>query len=298
MEKKFFETFPNLKLEGVLHDLCEQTVVEKITATRRKDLLRIYIRSARLIEKEHVYRVEHEIKKQFFSQDNITIKIYERFVLSGQYTPEKLMDLYKESILLELKACEHMLYTMFCQADMNFLDEGTMELILEDGVIAKSKEDALVGILDKVLNERCGFRVKFLVSYKEAKTGKYKEDDEIRIQKIVEHITSRIGAADAGAEHESEPVLTPKVNNKGAAAEKKETSSPSFSVEKKGFQRADSGKDRGFQRRALKRSDNPNVIFGRDFEDETINIEEIWGEMGEVAIRGKVRVLDKREIRN
>ena len=282
MEKRFFEAFPNLKLEGVLHDLCEQTVVEKITATRRKDLLRIYIRSARLIEKEHIYRVEHEIKKQFFAQDNITIKIYERFVLSGQYTPEKLMDLYKESIQLELKACEHMLYTMFCQADINFLDEGTMELVLEDGVIAKSKEDALVGILDKVMNERCGFRVKFLVSYKEAKTGKYKEDDEIRIQKIVEHITSRIGAADAGAEHENEPILTPKVNNKGA----------------KGFQRADNGKDRGFQRRALKRSDNPNVIFGRDFEDETINIEEIWGEMGEVAIRGKVRVLDKREIRN
>ncbi len=298
MEKRFFEAFPNLKLEGVLHDLCEQTVVEKITATRRKDLLRIYIRSARLIEKEHIYRVEHEIKKQFFAQDTITIKIYERFVLSGQYTPEKLMDLYKESILLELKACEHMLYTMFCQADMNFLDEGTMELVLEDGVIAKSKEDALVGILDKVMNERCGFRVKFLVSYKEAKTGKYKEDDEIRIQKIVEHITSRIGVADAGAEHENEPILTPKVNNKSAAAEKKETSSPSFSVEKKGFQRADNGKDRGFQRRALKRSDNPNVIFGRDFEDETINIEEIWGEMGEVAIRGKVRVLDKREIRN
>ena len=298
MEKRFFEAFPNLKLEGVLHDLCEQTVVEKITATRRKDLLRIYIRSARLIEKEHIYRVEHEIKKQFFAQDTITIKIYERFVLSGQYTPEKLMDLYKESILLELKACEHMLYTMFCKADMNFLDEGTMELVLEDGVIAKSMEDALVGILDKVMNERCGFRVKFLVSYKEAKTGKYKEDDEIRIQKIVEHITSRIGVADAGAEHENEPILTPKVNNKSAAAEKKETSSPSFSVEKKGFQRADNGKDRGFQRRALKRSDNPNVIFGRDFEDETINIEEIWGEMGEVAIRGKVRVLDKREIRN
>ncbi|MDE6916695.1 MAG: PolC-type DNA polymerase III, partial [Lachnospiraceae bacterium] len=44
--------------------------------------------------------------------------------------------------------------------------------------------------------------------------------------------------------------------------------------------------------------DNPNVIFGRDFEDESINIEEIWGEMGEVVIRGKVRALETREIRN
>ena len=138
MEKKFFEAFPNLKLEGVLHDLYEQTVVEKITATKRKDFLRIYIKSERLIEKEHIYRVEREIKKQFFPQDNIMIKIYERFLLSEQYTPAKLMDIYKESILLELKACEHMLYTMFRQADMEFPDESTMELILEDGVIART----------------------------------------------------------------------------------------------------------------------------------------------------------------
>ena len=55
MEKKFFEAFPNLKLTGVQKDLFEQVVVERITATKRKDLLRVYIRSERLIEKENIY---------------------------------------------------------------------------------------------------------------------------------------------------------------------------------------------------------------------------------------------------
>lgn len=64
--EKVFEAFPNLKLEGVQRDLFEQVMVERITATRRRDLLRIYIRSERLIEKEQVYSVEREIKKQFF----------------------------------------------------------------------------------------------------------------------------------------------------------------------------------------------------------------------------------------
>lgn len=95
MEKNFFEAFPNLKLTGARKDLFEQVVVERITATRRKDILRIYIRSERLIEKEDVYGVEQEIKKQFFPKDNIIIKIYEKFILSGQYNPEKLMDTYK-----------------------------------------------------------------------------------------------------------------------------------------------------------------------------------------------------------
>ena len=307
MEKKFFEAFPNLKLEGVLHDLCEQTVVEKITATKRKDLLRVYLRSERLIEKEHIYDAEREIKKQFFPQDHIIIKIYERFLLSEQYTPAKLMDIYKDSILLELKTCEHMLYTMFRQADMEFPDENTMELILEDSVIAKSKEDELIGILDKVLNERCGFHVRFTISYKEAKTGKHKEDDEIRIRKIVEHISSRIGALEGNTDREEIAVSAGKTDaqSAGVAAVKAETpvkaakpQTAAFSESKKSFKGIDHSGDRSAPRRALKRSDNPNVIFGRDFEDDTIEIKDIWGEMGEVAIRGKVRVLTTREIRN
>ena len=73
MEKKFFEAFPNLTLTGTHRDLFEQVVVERVTATKRKDLLRVYIRSERLIEKENIYAVENEIKKQFFPNDNIVI---------------------------------------------------------------------------------------------------------------------------------------------------------------------------------------------------------------------------------
>ena len=91
MEKRFFEAFPNLRLDGVQKDLFEQVVVERITTTRRKDLLRIYIRSERLIEKEQVYFVEKEIKRQFFPREYMIIKIYEKFVLSEQYNPEKLI---------------------------------------------------------------------------------------------------------------------------------------------------------------------------------------------------------------
>ena len=54
MEKNFFEAFPNLKLTGARKDLFEQVVVERITATRRKDILRIYIRSERLLSLIHI----------------------------------------------------------------------------------------------------------------------------------------------------------------------------------------------------------------------------------------------------
>ncbi|GFI21652.1 DNA polymerase III PolC-type [Lachnospiraceae bacterium] len=306
MEKKFFEAFPNLELNGVQKDLFEQTVIERITATKRKDLLRVYFRSERLIEKEFVYAVEREIKKQFFPRDNLHIKLYERFVLSGQYNPETLIKLYRESILMEIKECDHMLYTMFRQADLRFPEEAVMELVLEDNVIAKSKEDELIGILDKVLNERCGFQVKFQTTYKKATSSKYKKDDALRIKKIVEVISSRFsGNAEVTQEDMSQSFPMPKPIEVGTVSEKPKTTittkqkdtTVASAVERKSYNRFEKG-DKAMQRRALKRSDNPNVIFGRDFEDESINIEEIWGEMGEVVIRGKVRALETREIRN
>ena len=49
---------------------------------------------------------------------------------------------------------------------------------------------------------------------------------------------------------------------------------------------------------SVKRSDNPDVIYGRDFEEEAMRIEDIIGEIGEVVIRGKILNVDKREIKN
>ncbi len=296
MEKRFFEAFPNLELGGVQKDLFEQTMVERITATKRKDFLRVFFRSERLIQKELVYAVEREIKKQFFPREELQVKLYERFVLSGQYNPQKLMELYRDSILMEIKECDHILYTIFRQADIQFPEEAVMEIILEDSVIAKSKEDELIGILDKVLNERCGFQVKFQTAYKEAKASKYKEEDALRIRRIVEVISSRF---DGNAEiFSGEPQAASATEKPKTAAAAKQKPPASYGAEQKSFGSFEKGADKSMQRRALKRSDNPNIIFGRDFEEESINIEEIWGEMGEVVIRGKVRALETREIRN
>ena len=48
----------------------------------------------------------------------------------------------------------------------------------------------------------------------------------------------------------------------------------------------------------LKRSDDPNVIYGRDFDDMPIELKTVTGEMGEITFRGQVISFDTREIRN
>ena len=47
-----------------------------------------------------------------------------------------------------------------------------------------------------------------------------------------------------------------------------------------------------------RKSSNPDVLYGRDFEDESVEILKIGDEIGDVVIRGRVQSVDMREIRN
>ena len=50
--------------------------------------------------------------------------------------------------------------------------------------------------------------------------------------------------------------------------------------------------------RPLKQGDDPNLIYGRNFEDEPIRLDQVVSEMGEITIHGKIISFETREIRN
>ena len=311
MGKQFFEVFPKLKLDQKNQDLFEQTEIEKVTTTKSRELIRVTFLSRHLIQKENVLKVENEIKKQFFQDYTVRVKLYERFQLSGQYTPEKLMELYRDSILLELKNYSPVEYNIFKGADISYPDEREIHLTIDDTVPARSRKDELIRILQKILNERCGFAVHITVAYKAKKSGKYKEEDELQIARQVAEITARVyGSKDGLSKGDMQPVMTGtgtegkpgNVEVKAGTPEMKASGRPSEGAPgkqefKKGeFKKGDFKK--GDFNRSVKRSDNPDVIYGRDFEEEAIPIEEIIGDMGEIVIRGKLIRYDSREIKN
>lgn len=350
MAKQFFDVFPTLKLDTGLKDLFEQVTVEKVTATKRKDFLRVYIATERLIQKEDIYKVEHEIKKQFFPNTPIVVKFYEQFSLSAQYNPEKLMDVYRESILLELREYSPVEYNLFKKADISF-EGNRLLLTVEDSVLGKSKAEELIRILEKIYNERCNMPVEVSVGYKERAEGKYKEEDEHRLAMQVAEITARAGyavpgkasdilgwndAADAARAQMAADGISGGANdmstgnaagitdasgigadsmtaaNAAAGSVASQTAAASGGNAQKGLynnraikapapgKKGDWGKknDKQDARRAVKRSDNPDVLYGRDFDEEAMPMEEILGELGEVVIRGKILNMDKREIKN
>ncbi len=299
MAKQFWEVFPGLQLDKSNHDLFGQVTVEKVSATKRKDFVRVYISCEHLIQKAIIFKVEEEIKRQLFAGQNIEIKIYERYQLSSQYNPEKFMNIYQDSILLELKEYSPMVYNVFKNADISYPTENQVMLTIEDTVLAKGKTAELVRILEKIYNERCGFTVEVHTAYKEKKAGKYKEEDELKIKRQVAEIAARaVGSGPDGEETAAYDDAVP-IQQQPAdmavqppAAVKTGVFGNSKGKEKFGFE------GRGERQRPVKRSDNPDVLYGKDFEEEAMSMEDIIGEMGEVVIRGKILTFDTREIRN
>lgn len=102
MAKLFFDVFPTLKADRDSEMLFREVEVTKITSTSAKDHIKVHIYSTHLIPKKVVVSVEKQIETQLF-QGNVPVAICENYQLSKQYTPENLMDAYRESILYELE---------------------------------------------------------------------------------------------------------------------------------------------------------------------------------------------------
>lgn len=303
--KKFFDVFPSLQVDDKVKQLLEETIVERVSSTKKKDFLRIYLVSDRLIEKEYIWKAEKGIEKMLASFQ-VQARIYERYHLSSQYNPEKLMKAYRNSILLELREYSPVEYNLFKNGDISYPSEDKIVLTVEESVPARSRGEELSRVLEKIYNERCGFQVNVEIAYKESKGDKHKEDDERKIAKQVAEISARAMSGSAAEEVQAKEDGNSRKDNEvprrrakeGAPLEEKKGSMlrQKDDMNQGGFRKKEF--DKGDFKRPTKRSDNPDVLYGRDFDEATMNIEDIIGEMGQVVIRGKIIRMDKREIKN
>ena len=155
MDKLFFEVFPTLEVHPDLNGLLSQALVTKASTNAARDHLRIYLTSTRLIPKAAVFQLERAIKEQLFPQNRLTVKIIEKYNLSEQYNPRKLMAVYRDSILEEVKAYSPLEYSVLRCAKMEFPQDYVLRLTLEDSVVAAQKSHEVVRILEKIVCERC-----------------------------------------------------------------------------------------------------------------------------------------------
>ena len=308
MSKTFLEVFPSLKVEKGYEGLLEKAEVTKISANHDKSHIRIYLHAERLITKKIIWYLEREIKNQLFPNKDVFIKIIESFRLSEQYNPEILLNEYRESMQDEINDYSLLLGNVFRTAELQFETPSKVKMIMDETIIAKTRGEEVVQFLEKIVCERCGMDLIVEVEYREPKESKYRKNSNEQIRQQVKAIIDRtsIGQKDEEAIPQEDGLLlgddgkqkkAVKAAEEKAGEKKKESASTaSGNGAKKPFEKK--GEFRKRYEPGSKKSDNPDVIYGRDIEEEPMEIVKIDGPIGEVIIHGKVMSMESREVRN
>ncbi len=267
MEKKFWDVIPELQVPDEMRELLNLVSVERVTAKKDRSQIRIYIVSDRLIHKREIYKLEAAIKKQLFRDYQTSVHIQERYRLSSQYTPERLMEAYRDSLLLELKTYSLIEYNMFRKAEWEFTEPDILTLTLEDDMVTKSRADELKGILEKVFNERCGLPMEVRCLYKKRTESACGEAEEMIRRRAAQ-------AAERAAQ---------------AASQEK--------TEEKPLSRGAYRKNSHYSRKVKVHHDD--VLYGYDFDDgDETPMDQIIGEIGETVVCGKVIRVEEKPLKS
>ena len=181
-EKTFFYVFPTLKVEDDIQILFADVEVKKITTNSRRDFLHVHIYSRHLIQKKQIYQMERRIKDQLFGKVAVDVRIEEEYALSGQYTPETLINEYRESIILELKESSILAANMFAQAQIHYDEGNVVCLELLDTIVSEGRKEEILTHLKQLFDHRFHIQADIRVTYREPDGSGTREYDEQRVQ--------------------------------------------------------------------------------------------------------------------
>ena len=266
--KKFLNILPDLKLSHEMTELFETVECEKVAASRDHSRIKIYIHSDRLIAHKAIRETERAIRSQMF-KDQVDVCLVEKYHLSRQYTPARLLEAYTGSLIDELEEEGELSANLFRKAEKTFLEPFVLELKVEENCIAQVKMEKLKHKLEHIFSERFDMPLEIVLGWLPKKKSKYAVyADSAMKEEIAQIVQTYEQAKEDQKEVEKQEV--------------QQREKPAF---KKNYvkQRLPEDKD---------------IFYGRNFEGEETKIHEIIDEMGEVVVRGKIIQLETREIRN
>ena len=266
--KKFLNILPDLKLSHEMAELFETVECEKVAASRDHSRIKIYIHSDRLIAHKAIRETERAIRSQMF-KDQVDVCLVEKYHLSRQYTPARLLEAYTGSLIDELEEEGEVSANLFRKAEKTFLEPFVLELKVEENCIAQVKMEKLKQKLEHIFAERFDMPLGIVLGWLPKKKSKYAVYADSAMK---EEIAQIVQTYEQAREDQKE-------------VEKQEVQQKEKPAFKKNYvkQRLPEDKD---------------IFYGRNFEGEETEIHEIIDEMGEVIVHGQIIQLETREIRN
>lgn len=266
----FYEAFDLLLAGGNTGRLFEEVEVERVAVSRSCRLVKVYIKSTKLLPFRSIKKMEAQMKKQLFGHTENSVQLIPRYEIPGMDTPKKLMDAYFDSILEELRDISIVDAGIFKNAEQLF-EGGILTLTMEDNFIFRERAAFLKEKLEEIFNVRCSCPLSVQFKFTEPEE-KEKEAEPVFTVPLHLH---------GNREKESTPAGRSKEETKEKAAQKP--------AERKSYER---------KKNYRKLPEDPDIFYGRAFDGNLTPIKEIQDEIGEVVIHGKLLSVDTRELRN
>ena len=174
-----FEVFDEIRIKPDLENVFRDVDVLKVTTSRSSGKTTVHLKSRRLIEHQDLTEMEQVLYGQFFGRVGQTVILSVEYQLSGQYNPESLWEMHKESIIEEIGKESRMASFLLRNAEVSFDMENTpvkMVLGIEDSFVNRTLASELKAFLESMYEKRFAFQVQVVEVYHEPVEKKKKSE--------------------------------------------------------------------------------------------------------------------------
>lgn len=322
-QKQFKEVFPSVDLGRELNDLIGQTLVTAVSIDNGKRELEVHIVSDNLIALADIERVQDKLAQEIFGHTDATCKIYDTYELSSQYTLEALVNMYKDSLLLEIKHVSHFDYRILKRGTWK-IEGSDLRLVVEDSTISRAHSKQISELIVHSLSSRFGINAEVSMDFTDDRKTTHRRVNEIKLKNELEEIEKRnanlseAASADKveNGEEKSKVNSVPETKSEIKKTEKEGTSnkkatkdieqdkqSPQSNKTKPEApaksQKSGEGQGKGgFKGKSRQTASDPDVIYGQNVEGDIVNICDLNDGDGPSVIRGQILNIEGRQLKS
>ncbi|MBR5420537.1 MAG: PolC-type DNA polymerase III [Lachnospiraceae bacterium] len=294
MPKTFRETFGEVNIREDLMRLFEDVTVDRLVLKKSEQTVKLCISYDRLIKRDHIRALERELQDKLFSDRGLKLKVLEDYHLTEQYSDEYLVENYFDSLLEELSERDRLIHTVLRNC-IPRLEEDRLILPLADDFVAHQKEKEIVKLCDHIFQDRFHRSLHTQIEYCEKGENVHRKESELKSRRMVESILEESAAR--MAQIRSDEAADPGEELLGASggASKKEAPSavPMQAPKAEAAGRKKNTKKTAATVKRLKMGDDPDLLYGRNFEGDAEEIVSLTDGMGAVIVRGEVLRVDE-----
>lgn len=154
MNKVFTEVFDNIILDDNLSIYFCDAEVEKVIIKTSSKVLEVHVMFQKIVHIKFIKQVEEKIRVYLCNNIDLRVKIIDKYSVNDKYDLNKLILLYSDSILQELKNVSPICFGILKQAELS---------VNESDLIFKIKSDTIHYLESKQIDEQIKemFRRKF-----------------------------------------------------------------------------------------------------------------------------------------